>query len=398
MLAIMESLAVYSTAFTVTITVLTTLALLPFIRAYLSPPHPKVLPSPLKTTLAHLPPAQLAALDYTPSAFPSPRDVPTPYGSVRAYEFGNPNGRKTLLIHGISTTCQTLGPIATALAARGRRVLIFDLFGRGFSDGVGDLPHDARLYVSQALCVLASSELAWTGDGAFDLVGYSMGGGIAVHFAAAFPRLVRSVVLLAPAGLIRAESFGVLTRWVFQSGLVPERLLAAITRKRLQKPIAASAKRREAALIAEGKGPVELAAAEMDDPASPATSKRRADGMALNERVMRYVRWMLVNHRGFVPAFMACIKDAPMVGQHEAWAALGRRAPGSVCVVLAKDDEIIDPEVLAVDALPLLGGRENVAWEVVPGGHDFPMTHDKEALGAMYRFWGMEQESGRDIF
>lgn len=76
----------------------------------------------------------------------------------------------------------TLTHIAHGLVERGCRVLLFDLFGRGYSDGVGDLPHDERLYVSQALCVLASSELAWTGHGedeGFHLVGYSLGGGIA---------------------------------------------------------------------------------------------------------------------------------------------------------------------------------------------------------------------------
>ncbi len=315
------------------------------------------------------------------------------------------------MVHGISTSCQTLGPIATELVAvHGCRVMLFDLFGRGFSDGVGDVPHDARLYVSQMLMALASSPLAWTGDGALDLVGYSLGGGIAVHFAAAFPRLVRRLVLLAPAGLIRAERFGTAARFIFQSGLVPARLLAAITRRRLQQPIANSnsnaAKKRAkkdgdlvaaaaAALeprtdgTAAATNPVEILAAEVDDPNDPANSAHHHHHRPLNERVMAYVRWMITHHHGFVPAFMGCIRAAPLTDQHDAYASLAGRPPRSVCVVLARDDELIDPDDYAADALPLLGGPDHVVWTVVPGGHDFPMTHAADALREIAAFWAL---------
>jgi pimeloyl-ACP methyl ester carboxylesterase len=328
------------------------------------------------------------------------------------------------LIHGISTSCQTLTQLALALARRGRRVLLFDLFGRGFSDGVGDLPHDDRLYVSQTLLVIASSPLPWSGDDAFDLVGYSMGGCVAVSFAAAFPRMVGSLVLLAPAGLIRAEAFGRLTRFVFQSGVVPERLLAAITRRRLRRPIAASAAarrpgnggkeepsadpnvrkpplRRGSTVVDDALGllsekvsaaedtvlsPVALLAAEVG-----AEATARPHGLAptaMTDRVGAYVRWMLSHHDGFVPAFMSCVRFAPLVGQHEDWARLASRAPGSVCVVLGRDDEIIHAAAYEEDARPLLG--DAVQWHVVPGRHDFVMTNVAETLEVVFRFWSMD--------
>src|SRR3569833_3044127 len=97
---------------------------------------------------------------------------------MRTYEFGPEDGRKVLLVHGISTSCQTLARIAHSLVREGGcRVLLFDLSGRGFSYGVGHVPHDARLYVSQMLLALASSPLPWTGDGALDVVGERKGGG-----------------------------------------------------------------------------------------------------------------------------------------------------------------------------------------------------------------------------
>ncbi|KAL8396451.1 hypothetical protein RB594_008790 [Gaeumannomyces avenae] len=387
-----------------------TLAVFLSLRRYLYPRHPSVIPGPLKTALPGLAKDEVERLDYRPDAFPGARDVVTPYGSMRVYEWGPEQGRKVLFIHGISTSCQTLTKLAHGLVARGCRVLLFDLWGRGFSDGVGDLPHDARLYVSQALCALASSPLAWTGDDGFDLAGYSLGGGIAVHFAAAFPRPVRSLTLLAPAGMIRPESFGAVTRWVFTAGLVPERLLAALTRRKLQQPIANSAVRGQKAAqqqqqqqqrngrhptIGDTKeskhvtNPVELATSEMQHPAAADEPAER-----LERRVMRYVRWMLENHGGFVPAFMSTIRAAPLMGQDEAYGRLGggggaggRRA-GTTLVVLGGEDEIIDPDLYEHDALPLLGGHERVRWRVLPGAsHDFPMTHAPETLKEMDDFW-----------
>jgi pimeloyl-ACP methyl ester carboxylesterase len=111
---------------------------------------------------------------------------------MRVYEFGPESGRKVLLVHGISTPCLSLGSVANALVEKGCRVMLFDLWGRGYSDSV-DLPHDSRLYSTEILLAITSSPLAWT-PGGFSLMGYSLGGGIAVDFAASFPGLVESLV------------------------------------------------------------------------------------------------------------------------------------------------------------------------------------------------------------
>lgn len=44
---------------------------------------------------------------------------------MRVYEFGAEDGPKVVLIHGISTACVTLGPIAEGLVERGCRVMLF---------------------------------------------------------------------------------------------------------------------------------------------------------------------------------------------------------------------------------------------------------------------------------
>lgn len=58
---------------------------------------------------------------------PGARDVATPYGSIRVYEWGPEDGPKVLLVHGITTPCIALGGVAHALADRGCRVMVFDL-------------------------------------------------------------------------------------------------------------------------------------------------------------------------------------------------------------------------------------------------------------------------------
>jgi hypothetical protein len=56
-------------------------------------------------------------------------------------------------------------------------------------------------------------------------------------------------------------------------------------------------------------------------------------------------------------------------------------------VMIGRDDELIDPEVLRGDAFEVLGGEGKVEWKVARGGHDFVMTHSKEVLRGIGEFW-----------
>ncbi len=153
------------------------------------------------------------------------------YGTIRVYEWGPENGRKVLLVHGISTPCLALGGVANALVEKGCRVMLLDLWGRGYSDSP-DLPHDSRLYATEILLAITSSSLAWTPEG-FSLIGYSLGGGIAADFASAFPDMVKSLILLAPSGLIRPYHFGWQARLMYATSM-PAKLVEGIVRHRLK--------------------------------------------------------------------------------------------------------------------------------------------------------------------
>ena len=81
--------------------------------------------SPAITLIPRLKKEEQDELPYPPSALPGARDVETPYGNIRVYEWGPEEGRKVLLVHGISTPSVALAKMARALVKRGHRVMLF---------------------------------------------------------------------------------------------------------------------------------------------------------------------------------------------------------------------------------------------------------------------------------
>jgi hypothetical protein len=86
--------------------------------------------SPLNIVLHDLTTKDGARLPYGPDDLLGARAVETPWGSCRAYEWGDEKGPKVLLIHGISTPCISLHGVALELVSKGCRVL---LYGEGYS-------------------------------------------------------------------------------------------------------------------------------------------------------------------------------------------------------------------------------------------------------------------------
>ena len=85
----------------------------------------RVTPSPLESALPEMSELEIKKLAYPPDYFPGARDVPTPFGTIRVYEFGPETGQKVLFVHGISTPCVSLGGMAHGLVAKGCRVMLF---------------------------------------------------------------------------------------------------------------------------------------------------------------------------------------------------------------------------------------------------------------------------------
>ena len=87
-----------------------------------------VIPSPRDSLLPTLTAARKAMLPYPPNLIPGARDVATPHGTMRVYEWGPTEGRKVLFVHRDTTPIPILLPIAKALVDRGCRVMMFGGF------------------------------------------------------------------------------------------------------------------------------------------------------------------------------------------------------------------------------------------------------------------------------
>lgn len=154
----------------------------------------------------------------------------------------------------MTTPCLALAGVAHGLANNGCRVMVMvcyslnnaynslinlkDLWGIGYSDAPGDMDHDERLYTTQILLAVTSSPLPWIGGpyGGFSIIGYSMGGGIAAVFTSYFPKMVKSLVLLAPGGLIRPSRLEGRTKSIYSAKFIPESILRWVVKARLEAP------------------------------------------------------------------------------------------------------------------------------------------------------------------
>ena len=88
---------------------------------------PRTIPSPRDTLLPKLSLTEATALPYPTDLLPGARDVTTPYGVMRVYEWGPKDGNKVLFIHGDTTPAPILGPVARDLVDMGCRVMMFGM-------------------------------------------------------------------------------------------------------------------------------------------------------------------------------------------------------------------------------------------------------------------------------
>lgn len=114
---------------------------------------------------------------------------------VTYYEQGGPeNAVPVILIHGFSVPNFIWDPTFVGLTGAGLRSVRYDLFGRGFSDRPR-LHYDKALFVRQLADLMDALEAPQA-----NLVSLSMGGPIAAEFAFRFPKRVRKLAFIDPAG------------------------------------------------------------------------------------------------------------------------------------------------------------------------------------------------------
>src|SRR5438270_13933618 len=96
-------------------------------------------------------------------------------------------GRPLILLHGGLMSGETFGPVLPLLAER-HQVIAVDLQGHGRTADI-DRPIDVRLMADDIGALINHLGLDMP-----DLVGYSLGGGVALHAAAKYPAKARRLV------------------------------------------------------------------------------------------------------------------------------------------------------------------------------------------------------------
>lgn len=119
----------------------------------------------------------------------------------RWYEPEISNNEIVVLVHGFSTPHFVWDGMKEFLVDAGYKVLVYDHFGRGFSERPS-VVYDQDLYVESLKGLLDYQNISQS----VHLVGYSMGGPVVGYFTQQYPDLVKSISFIAPAGFMKEDS------------------------------------------------------------------------------------------------------------------------------------------------------------------------------------------------
>jgi len=119
--------------------------------------------------------------------------IKLPDGTTHYELTGPETGQVVVLMHGFSIPMYVWDAQVEPLTKAGFRVLRYDMFGKGYSDRP-ETNYDQALFRKQLINLLDGLKI----QGPVDLVGLSVGGGLAVDFTANYPDRVYKLVLVDP--------------------------------------------------------------------------------------------------------------------------------------------------------------------------------------------------------
>ena len=255
------------------------------------------------------------------------------HGRTHYRYFGPQSAPLAVCVHGLTTPSFVFEALADGLVAKGYRVLVYDHYGRGFSDRP-TAAQDREFFVNhldELLNALGEHEK-------FLLIGYSMGGAVAAAYTAAFAQRVRNLVLVAPAGM--GHQLGPLANFIrVMPGIGDWLFMAGYGRS-------------------HRKG----------------TEKERALHSAVPFVVDRQQREL--QYRGFLPSVLSSLRNglrAQAKADHQSIHEAGTKV---VAIWGAADD------VIPLDCKDKMAGWNPAAEQVVvpDEGHSLPYTHPDAVL------------------
>ena len=269
-----------------------------------------------------------------------------------------------------------------------------DSWGKGYTDTPFGVPHDVRLYSLQILFATASSLISWTGaaSGGFSIIAFSLGCAETMYFASHFPYLINSIILLAPAGLLRRMPEGYDSIFFRYPFLAPFGYLRKLVGNILG--------------VDQSKRPITVIRTHGENSQSPEGPSQFEALKSEALDVPAIVQWQFDNHQGFVHTFANTIKYGPLMHQHQAWDKVCRIIKGEnsnllysgqpcklydskILVLLGDADEIVIPGEISEDLKKILSDK-HVEIKTVSGGHGFPVPSCAEVIKHISTFWHLD--------
>ncbi|KAL6298206.1 alpha/beta-hydrolase [Sparassis latifolia] len=302
-------------------------------------------PTPLTIhrSLSSLPPTSSARRIYPEDFYEGGAYVQFPNGTVRYWLIGPEDGTRIVLIHGLSIPAFIWRDVAHHLAKNGFRVLLYDLYGRGYSDAP-QTEYTAELYTTQLAMLL--QYIGWK---RVHVAGVSMGGAIATSFSAQFPHLVSSkVALIASVGLYEPRDIPLKFK-LLSSPLV--QLVTSSAPARAYRQYLSQNNVHSGSVVADAEALVCLQSAYLP---------------------------------GFDHAIASSLREGPLRGLAPAFAQLGRDTGKRVFLIWGTHDPVV-PFVNAERVQGLVPHAELMV--IQHGGHELTMTHPGEVGPALVRFF-----------
>ncbi|KAF4126099.1 alpha/beta hydrolase fold [Geosmithia morbida] len=248
-------------------------------------PRPGAAPS---TAQASIPgPTEAAFTDVFGKLLPPADFLETGHGKAAYYRLtastAQPSAGRVLFVHGIQTPALGMYPLAAELRKThpGAELVLVDLWGHGLSD-TPVLPHDPALF--HGLIDALLDRLEWPSA---HLVGYSMGAALSVGYTAGNAQRVRSLTLVAPAGMI-------------SSSLLSAEQRAHVSLDCADEPAA------ERFIVGFLEGGERVVPADWKD--------RVSRGEVVAEAVRE---WQALEHRGHSASVVAAFRDAGVMDAHD---------------------------------------------------------------------------------
>lgn len=246
----------------------------------------------------------------------------------------------------------------------------------------------------QILFATASSPLPWTGaaSGGFSIIAFSLGGGIVMTFTAHFHYLVNSIVLLAPAGILRSMPDGYESVFFRFSSVVPSAYLRMLVGKLLEVNLSSPS--------------IALEDRQVKNDTGPQISKDRKPVGKETLDVGAIVQWQFDHHKGFVHSFVNTIMYGPIMHQQPDWKKASNVIKGEevtspmpsrpsklhnskILVIFGDADGVVAEKDVSKDISQLLETPEHVEFRTVPGGHGFPVPSCDEVVKHICDFWSI---------